>query len=324
MAIKIISNIGTAIKNVAKSISSSQSSSSSSSSRSSTRPSSNSKANPTGSSSSSSNKSATDALLKPATTQEMARSIMETQAITSILGPVPSAIATAISAIPIVTGSSGSSSKSSSSSSYSSSSSRSSSRSSSYKEPEFVYVPPPQKLVSKTATRYFYTFGIDDVQIGTRKINPNCAMVTKEIKLNNTETIEIDAIHKINDNTSIEYSIIDGDKEVPILPIDEERVINERIFFGLPLRFTVDESKNFVIKKDGKEINISIDDAINSNDGIYTITYTPLNAHQYKPSNSTIRLKFVLRTYNEFATPPYISYVAIRNYGGDSLWLEKL
>ena len=87
---------------------------------------------------------------------------------------------------------------------------------------------------------------------------------------------------------------------------------------------TQDESLYAVIKRNGVVVDISLEDAKNQNDGIYSIDYTPSLNYNYTPINSTIRVKAVIRRFGPVQTNPYISSIKVRKYGGDLLWMETL
>lgn len=172
--------------------------------------------------------------------------------------------------------------------------------------------------------RFEYFFGLDNVSFKSRNINMTCGKITKEIEIGKVDHIELEAAYSISEYSSVEFSIIDQDEEIPIMPINDKMVRNERIFFGLPLRFSIDRSKPYYIKKDGVNIDTSPEAAMNANDGLYTITYTPLNAQQYKPREEKVQLKIILRQYEKTAESPFVKSALIRAYGGDALWIDRL
>ena len=98
------------------------------------------------------------------------------------------------------------------------------------------------------------------------------------------------------------------------------------IFPDTDLRFTIDEDLHSdglkQIKKDGLNINISLEDAKTSYDGRYSADYQPLDTYyNYTPLNNTIRIKAIIRTYgDQIDTIPYIKSILINKYGGNTLW----
>lgn len=173
---------------------------------------------------------------------------------------------------------------------------------------------------------YIYNFGIDEIKIGQSSIEDTAAFVSNEIEvgiLNKEEYIQITSQYScIND--SIEFYIIDGTEAKPILPIGEEKVIDEKIFYGLRTRFSIDEKEDIVIKKNGIITDTTLEQAINSNEGGYTVTYTPINAHSVIPSNNHIKIKAILRLYDKTTAPPHIKSITIKKYGRASVWKNMI
>ena len=132
----------------------------------------------------------------------------------------------------------------------------------------------------------------------------------------------------VGEFSSIEYFIVDGDIEVPILPMSEKYVHNERIFPETDLRFDIDidlyNSIDTKIKRNGMTINSSLDSVIDQYDAVYSISYHQAdNVYNYTPINDTIRIKAIIRYYGStLDTIPYIETINIRKYGGNTLWTQ--
>jgi hypothetical protein len=193
--------------------------------------------------------------------------------------------------------------------------------------PELETFSMPKPAFDSNLERYYrfgYFFGLDDVSFKSRNVNMTCGRITKEIEIGAVELIELESVYSSSSSSSVEFSIIDQGNEIPIVPIHDDIVHNERIFFGLPLRFTLDRSKPYQIKKDGVDIEMTPEAAMNANDGVYTITYSPLNAHQYQPKGRKVQIKVVMRLYDKGSTPPFVKSALIRAYGGEALWIDRL
>ena len=114
--------------------------------------------------------------------------------------------------------------------------------------------------------------------------------------------------------------------EIPLLPIQEKLVYNERIFPEESLRFTVDDdlysAGTFNVKRDGMSINSTYDDIKAEYDAKYSVCYQPTNdCYNYTPINNSIKIKAVIRIYGStIDTIPYIKTINIRKYGGATLW----
>jgi hypothetical protein len=255
---------------------------------------------------------------------------------TTIVLPDPSQPAS--SRQPSTSTSSTSSQSTSSSRSSASTSSRSRSCSSRYSS----YTPPPPPPPARPrleefnvprptftsdlqrVTKFSYFFGIDELNFKRRELNEVCCHITKNILIGNSEELELDVSYSAKEHASVEFYIVDDQKEYPILPIGDDMVKNEKIFFKMPLRFKMDTNKPFTIKKDGEVVNISVEEAMNANDGLYTIDYHPIDGHSHVPTNNVVRLKTILRLYDKDAEPPYVKSAALRGYGGEALWSDRV
>lgn len=128
--------------------------------------------------------------------------------------------------------------------------------------------------------------------------------------------VELDA----PSSPGIEYYIVDGTEEAPILPISSERVNGEKLFPGLPTRFDIDKNKPVKIYENGKDTSLGYNDISNIDFGggkEYTIDYTPaslLKAHRHTLTGESIRVKIIARSN---AT---IDSVTTIKHGGDTVW----
>lgn len=163
-----------------------------------------------------------------------------------------------------------------------------------------------------------YTFGIDSVKAVSSSPNNNNGFISKEIDLHQCSYIELSA--KTGGEGNIEYSIIDGTQETPILPVEQTIVVKEKLFFGLGTRFEPDKTRPITIYKDGKETSIPFEQLGSLNaDGAYSISYTPVkSSHIYYPQNQNIKIKVVQRCEN--GTPATINDLVILRHGGGNIW----
>ena len=131
------------------------------------------------------------------------------------------------------------------------------------------------------------------------------------------EYIQLHVDEVLDEDTTIEYSILDGDVEIPALPFGSKIIKNERIFNALPLRFNQDYSLAMTIKKDGITTDISLDDAKTQLLSRFSVDYFPEENYNYMPINSSIRIKAVIRSYKNTTNNSYLKAIKIRKYGGD-------
>jgi hypothetical protein len=184
---------------------------------------------------------------------------------------------------------------------------------------------PVQSLSSniKEVTKYEYFFGLDKIDFCNVEILPNSCFISKSKTigtLDSDEYIQLDATYNSSIGSSVEFYIVDGSIDIPILPTNITMVTDEVIFYGKSTRFQIDNNKDVIIKKDGQVINLSIEEAIKMNDGLYTVSYTPVNAYKYRPINNTIKVKVIQRLFDDELPASNVSKVKIRKYGGNALW----
>lgn len=194
----------------------------------------------------------------------------------------------------------------------------------------------PKKVDKTTTLRlYSYIFGLDDFSFLNAELEKTGYFISDYINIGNLTSLEyinLYVSHVKDDSTCIEYSILDGEKEIPIVPVGHELIENEPIFNSVETRFTRDYNTSGkyyvkdVIKKDGQITDVSFDDAINMNDGQYSITYKPgTTNHNVLPINNEIRVKACIRIYGSSIRKdiPYINMITIRKFGEETLWTNN-
>lgn len=173
------------------------------------------------------------------------------------------------------------------------------------------------------SNKYMYNVGIENIDVKRKFPEQVCGYITDSITIDSCSYIEL-SVNRNNSSVPIEFSIIDGSNETPIIPIEESGIIiTERLFFGQKLRFTPDDSTDVVIKKDDIATSMTIDEFlaltdIDDND-IYTAEYLPTtNETQYKPTNNSIKIKIIERCDNKI--PSVINSMVLKKHGGEKPW----
>lgn len=180
-------------------------------------------------------------------------------------------------------------------------------------------------LYKDKETKLLYTFGFEDIQIANKEPAPISGFMSKEIQLPTCDyiTLSVNTTPYNKTKVSLEYYIVEGTVETPILPIEETQITNESVFFNLPSRFIIDQTKSIVIRKNGKPTNLKIKDIqkLTSNISGYSIDYTPLeNPHAYYPKGNSIKIKVIQRCQND-AVPASITSILINRIGGKNHWI---
>lgn len=169
-------------------------------------------------------------------------------------------------------------------------------------------------------TTYEYNFGINSINIFNKQPLAVSGYISPEVKIKNNNFITV-SVSQTNPEVSQEYYIIDNNKEYPIQPKELPQVIKEKIFFNLPIRFPIDESKEVTIYKNNIKTDLTYSQlqSINSDDE-YTITYTPKQeAFRYKPNSNILKVKVIQRHLGT-EVPSTIKTISIVCHGGSAIW----
>ena len=169
-------------------------------------------------------------------------------------------------------------------------------------------------------TTYEYNFGINSINIFNKQPLTVSGYISPEVKIKNSNFITV-SVSQTNPEVSQEYYIIDNNKEYPIQPKELQQVIKEKIFFNLPIRFPIDESKEVTIYKNNIKTDLTYSQlqSINSDDE-YTITYTPKQeAFRYKPNSNILKVKVIQRHLGT-EVPSAIKTISIVCHGGSAIW----
>ena len=172
---------------------------------------------------------------------------------------------------------------------------------------------------------YTYIFGIESITIKHIEQETDSCFISEPINIgtcSEKEYIQLHVEDVLTEYAGIEYSILDGDMEISLLPVGKELIKNERLFATLPLRYKKDNTELFAIKKDGLTTDISIDDAKLQVLSRFSIDYYPEFNYNYTPINSNIRIKAIIRKFTKDIDTSYIRHLKIRKYGGDTPWTD--
>lgn len=191
---------------------------------------------------------------------------------------------------------------------------------------------PTFKTDVKRVKKYIYYFGLDQIEAKNVQIDKTSCIVSPYIEigqLSDEDYIQLDVSYYSDINSNVEFYIIDGEKEVPILPLKDTTIENESLFVNLFTRFNIDKTKPVTIKNKGATCNKSYENIISninlwedsSNRYEYTISYTPLEGKVYRPINTKIQIKITLRCYEVNDNPPFVETVSIRKYMKKGIWI---
>jgi len=181
--------------------------------------------------------------------------------------------------------------------------------------------------------RYRYFYCLDGITAEQRNIVTTAGYVSKPVKVAKNVYVEL-AADNVN---NIEYSILDGNDETPVLPQDLDIITDERLFFGMMPRFTIMNPSDIVVKRNNVQIGITTqrelelfimaDNTTNStgessynNNNVYTITYRPTeNSRRYFTKSEIIRVK-VIQRIPAGTIPDPIGNVKLYQYNVPGSW----
>lgn len=162
-----------------------------------------------------------------------------------------------------------------------------------------------------------YVFGFDFYGPNKRYTNTNVsAVASKEINLGNFSYITIETEEDADDNSVIEYAVISGNQQIPVIPENHSRRVKEKLFYQHDTRFIIDHSSDApTYYEDGIKIEALPQDSKNWEEHNYFIEYTA-GSDPYKivPPNSKIRLVVYIRNSGS------VKNITIKKYGGELKW----
>ena len=107
---------------------------------------------------------------------------------------------------------------------------------------------------------------------------------------------------------------------MPILPLEKDKVVREKLLYQTMPRFTPNYDQDITVFCDGAVTTLSLDDmdSMEFNAHTYEVTYTPVNAYVYHPKNEKISIKILQRKTDML--PTTIQAVSVRVHGGELEW----
>ena len=165
----------------------------------------------------------------------------------------------------------------------------------------------------KKIYRYVYHLGLDEAAFSNVIYESNSVCVTPLIEIGQLEDesyIALEAFYKGN----IEFYIIDGTLEIPIMPLGQTQIEDEKLFYGLSTRFIVNDQAPILVKQNGTSTDCDYHTILNDlsywkDNTTYHISYTPIAQYHYKPVNNRIQIKAIIRGIGS------IQKMTLRHYG---------
>lgn len=182
-----------------------------------------------------------------------------------------------------------------------------------------------ENLIVDKQKYYYYLFGLDKISIQFTEPESKSCFISKEIRVERLK--ENEYLSLVSEYTceegNIEFYIIDGTTEIPILPESEKTVEHEKVFYKVASRFTIEDISSIKVYKNGIPTKTSLSEAMNSTEEDYTVSYIPKDASSVTNIlNDTIKIKAIIRNYNNDYVP-FIKSIQIKKYGGGTLWIDQ-
>lgn len=172
-------------------------------------------------------------------------------------------------------------------------------------------------------SRFIYSMGLDDLIIKNAYVKESGVRVTEAMSTEGATQVSIKVSEYQPEEGAIEYYVLNNGKETPILPEGETKVVNEKLFPNLATRFEMIGSP-IEIRRNGQVVEgMSLEQARNARDGIYSVTYQTKNASMVDITGDKIQFKIIVRLYKSDASVPYVQGIKASLHGGGSaLWQD--
>lgn len=165
------------------------------------------------------------------------------------------------------------------------------------------------KNTQSESYRYYTNyFGLNSFVTADKAFESTSGAVSDAIEIDDSAVLKLHADMLYDPAAaSIEFSILDGNKEYPILPVEQKSIQHEKVFFMQPQRF---RGKDKLYYRDGTSIGTSMDDASMANGALYTVSYAPADdSYSVEPKGTSVRIKTIIRVYDKDAAMPEISNI---------------
>lgn len=156
----------------------------------------------------------------------------------------------------------------------------------------------------------FYTnyFGLNSFDTERREFAKTSGVVTEAIPVKKGVLLKLYADVQCGDGASVEFSVMDGTRELPTVPVGTTEIVREKMFLGLPQRFPGTDDSYY---RNGEIISKPGDEQF-ADGAVYS--------HSYKlrseipgitPIHDEVRVKVVFRVYDQDARMPEVSNIRI-------------
>ena len=163
---------------------------------------------------------------------------------------------------------------------------------------------------SKKETYRFYTnyFGLNSFDTERREFAKTSGVVTEAIPVKKGVPLKLYADVQCGDGASVEFSVMDGARELSVVPVGTTRITKERMFLGLPQRFPGTDDSYY---RNGEPISKPSDEQF-ADGATYGHSYNLRSEMpDVTPTHDEVHVKVVFRVYDQEARMPEVSNIRI-------------
>lgn len=191
----------------------------------------------------------------------------------------------------------------------------------------------PSNLIQQDVISY--KLGINNLKFQYNNANNVSGINSEIINISQCDYVTLFSSLNNRDLFSTEFYIVDNGKEKPILPYNQNNVLYEKLFYGLPLRFDVNKTDKITVQEisssgitifnvynNVKEFNnarTQIDEQIKNNNKLLVVSYVPEGGKRIKTDSNLIYVKIIKRIYVG-NLPVQVNNIIVNAHGGKLEW----
>nr|DAS34031.1 MAG TPA: hypothetical protein [Caudoviricetes sp.] len=194
------------------------------------------------------------------------------------------------------------------------------------------------KNIQLDSTVVSYDFGINNIKFSYHNATDVSGLISNFIVIDNCDYLTLLTSLKEqskDEQYSLEFYLLDNNKEIPILPYNQTQVLYEKMFYNLETRFKINKNYQITVHektKDGLTLyntyanydeyltgTNSLNNMLKDKSKELVISYVPVDAKRVKPTNNRIAIKLIKRIYAG-KNPLKIDNIILNAHGGKLNW----
>lgn len=194
------------------------------------------------------------------------------------------------------------------------------------------------KNIQLDSTVVSYDFGINNIKFSYHNATDVSGLISNFIIIDNCDYLTLLTSLKEqskDEQYSLEFYLLDNNKEIPILPYNQTQILYEKMFYNLETRFKINKNYQITVHektKDGLTLyntyanydeyltgTNSLNNMLKDKSKGLVISYVPVDAKRVKPTNNRIAIKLIKRIYAG-KNPLKIDNIILNAHGGKLNW----